>query len=67
VRRFETLLGQIPADSQLNLVVRYSDGNNLAVCRLYDHSIEPLRASREAVGYDSSTAESGIEEGYRRG
>jgi hypothetical protein len=33
-----TLLAKIPADGQLGQVVRYSDGDNLAVSRLYDDS-----------------------------
>jgi len=52
---------QVPADGQINLVVRYSDGHDPPVGRLDDQPIESARAGRDAVGYDSSSAESGIE------
>jgi hypothetical protein len=58
---FSPLLSKIPADSQLGQVVRYSDGDDLAVSRLYDDSFESSCARRGAVGYDPVGAESRIE------
>jgi hypothetical protein len=31
---FKTLLGKVPAEGQHGVVIRYSDGNNLAISRL---------------------------------
>jgi hypothetical protein len=56
LRRERRLLGQI---------VRRSDGNNLAVNRLYYDSSESFCAGRNAVGDDSIGAESGIETSTR--